>query len=96
DTNSTVAGALAAAKLNIPVAHVEAGLRSFNRRMPEEVNRVVTDHVSTLLLCPTATAVANLATEGVTEGVHAVGDVMYDSTIAAIARSQERNTILAT
>lgn len=96
DTNSTVAGALAAAKLNIPVAHVEAGLRSFNRRMPEEINRVMADHVSTLLFCPTQTAVANLAAEGVSAGVHAVGDVMYDTTIAAVARSQERSRILET
>jgi UDP-GlcNAc3NAcA epimerase len=96
DTNSTLAGALAAAKLNIPVAHVEAGLRSFNRRMPEEINRVMADHVSTLLFCPTGTAVANLAAEGVTAGVHAVGDVMYDATIAALARSQERSRILET
>jgi UDP-GlcNAc3NAcA epimerase len=79
DTNSTLAGALVGAKLHIPVAHVEAGLRSYDRRMPEEINRLVADHVSTLLLCPTQTAVANLAREGVTEGVHMVGDVMLDA-----------------
>nr|WP_047580752.1 UDP-N-acetylglucosamine 2-epimerase (non-hydrolyzing) [Methylobacterium sp. ZNC0032] len=96
DTNSTVAGALAAAKLNIPVAHVEAGLRSFNRRMPEEVNRVVADHVSALLFCPTQTAVANLAAEGITKGVHAVGDVMFDTTLAAVKRAEGRSTIIET
>lgn len=96
DTNSTVAGALAAAKLNIPVAHVEAGLRSFNRRMPEEVNRVVADHVSALLFCPTQTAVANLAAEGITRGVHAVGDVMYDTTLAAVKRAEGRSAIIET
>lgn len=96
DTNSTVAGALAAAKLNIPVAHVEAGLRSFNRRMPEEINRVVADHVSALLFCPTQTAVANLAAEGITKGVHAVGDVMYDTTLAAVKRAEGRSTIIET
>jgi UDP-N-acetylglucosamine 2-epimerase len=83
DTNSTIAAALAAAKLHIPVAHVEAGLRSFNRRMPEEINRVVTDHLSELLLCPTPTSVRNLATEGVTRGVHLVGDVMHDALLDA-------------
>src|SRR5712691_725543 len=78
DTNSTLAGALAAAKLEVPVAHVEAGLRSYNRRMPEEINRVLTDHVSELLFCPTRLAVQNLKTEGITRGVHLVVDVMYD------------------
>lgn len=94
DTNSTVAGALAAAKLHIPVAHVEAGLRSFNRQMPEEINRVVTDHVSALLFCPTQTAVRNLMQEGIVAGVHATGDVMFDTTIAAIERAKGRSTIL--
>ncbi len=78
DTNSTLAGALAAVKIHIPVAHGEAGLRSFNMRMPEEVNRIVADRVSRLLFCPTDIAVRNLTTEGVTHGVHNVGDVMFD------------------
>jgi UDP-GlcNAc3NAcA epimerase len=81
DTNSTLAGALAAAKLHVPVCHVEAGLRSFDKRMPEEVNRILTDHVSRLLLCPTQTAITNLSNEGVRQGVHHVGDVMYDAAL---------------
>lgn len=85
DTTSTLAGALAAAKLHIPIAHLEAGLRSFNRRMPEEVNRVLTDHVSALLFCPTETAVDNLHREGIAAGVHNVGDVMYDAARFAAA-----------
>jgi len=78
DTNSTLAGALAAAKLQLPVDHVEAGLRSFDREMPEELNRVITDRLADLLLCPTATAVDNLAREGITQGVLLTGDVMLD------------------
>lgn len=94
DTNSTLAGALAASKLHLPVVHVEAGLRSFNRRMPEEINRVVTDQLSALLLCPTDTAVENLRREGITTGVHLVGDVMYDALLDSAEQAQQTSTIL--
>jgi UDP-GlcNAc3NAcA epimerase len=94
DTNSTLAGALAAAKLHIPIAHVEAGLRSFNRRMPEEVNRVLTDHISTLHLCPTRLAVESLGREGISAGVHHIGDVMYDASLFAAGRAERTSNIL--
>ncbi len=95
DTNSTLAGALAASKLHIPVAHVEAGLRSFNMRMPEEVNRIIADRVSTLLFCPTEVAVRNLLGEGLVRGVHNVGDVMYDVSLYSSERAEKVSSILS-
>ena len=94
DTNSTLAGALAAAQKRIPVAHVEAGMRSFDRSMPEELNRVLADHASDLLFCPTTTAVDNLARENIRDGVHLVGDVMADVAIAFLPVAEEQSTAL--
>ena len=94
DTNSTLAGALTASKLHIKVAHVEAGLRSFDRSMPEEINRVVTDHISNILFCPTGTAVRNLKNEGITEGVYNVGDVMLDALEYNRKIAEDKSSIL--
>lgn len=94
DTNSTLAGALAASKAGIPLAHVESGLRSFNRSMPEEINRVVTDHVSDILFCPTNVAVENLTKEGITSGVYQVGDVMYDALLRNLLLARKHSQIL--
>jgi UDP-GlcNAc3NAcA epimerase len=98
DTNSTLAGGLAAAKLNIPVAHVEAGLRSYNRNMPEEMNRLLTDHLSSLLFCPTDQSIRNLLKEGIKdrEGVvvKKVGDVMYDSILYYSKFAEKKSSIL--
>ena len=94
DTNSTLAGALATSKMNIPLAHVEAGLRSYDRTMPEEVNRVITDHLSQILFCPTPTSVENLEKEGITSQVHLVGDIMYDSLKENMTKIKEERAVL--
>lgn len=94
DTNSTLAGALAATKLHIPIAHVEAGLRSFNMRMPEEINRILTDRISTYLLCPTKEAIKNLGNDGIKQGVYNVGDVMYDAALYFSKQAEQKGTIL--
>jgi UDP-GlcNAc3NAcA epimerase len=94
DTNSTLAGALAAAKLPVPIAHVEAGMRSGNRMMPEEMNRRLTDHISSTLFCSSQTAVDNLRKEGITGGVYRVGDVMYDAFLAFEAKALRQSDLL--
>ena len=96
DTNSTLAGALVASQLHIPVLHVEAGLRSFNKQMPEEINRILTDHLSTRLFCPTSQSILNLTNEGITKGVYFTGDVMYDATQIFGEIAEEKSTIIAT
>jgi UDP-N-acetylglucosamine 2-epimerase (non-hydrolysing) len=94
DTNSTLAGALAAVKFRISVVHVEAGLRSVDRSMPEEINRVLTDHISDILFCPTQTAVDNLGKEGITQGVHLVGDVMLDALSYNLEVARKKSRII--
>lgn len=94
DTNSTLAGALAAVKLQIPVAHVEAGLRSYNRKIPEEINRLLTDHLSSILFCPSDGAVRNLAREGIASGVYKVGDVMYDAILECTELADRKSSVM--
>jgi len=96
DTNSTLAGALAAAKLHIPLVHIEAGLRSFDRHMPEEINRVVTDHLSDILICPTQVAIDNLTREGIARNLYLAGDLMYDAMTIATPLAEQSSTILET
>lgn len=94
DTNTTLAGAITASKLGIKLGHVEAGLRSYNRSMPEEINRVITDHCSNILFCPTKKSISNLKTEGITNNVHFTGDIMYDTLKYHINRSNKESEIL--
>jgi UDP-GlcNAc3NAcA epimerase len=93
DTNSTLAAAMVASKMHIPLFHIEAGLRSYNKQMPEEINRIMTDHVSTLLFAPTDIAVGNLEKENIKEGVHKVGDVMYDAVLYNMTLAEEKHTL---
>jgi UDP-GlcNAc3NAcA epimerase len=95
DTNTTLAGALVAAKLHVPVIHVEAGLRSFNKNMPEEINRIMTDHISEYLFCPTDTAVKNLQDENIMNNVYNIGDVMYDAVLYNRSLAEEKSNILS-
>ena len=95
DTTSTLGGALAASKLHIPIAHIEAGLRSYDKTMPEEINRVLTDYLSTYLFCPTKTAVKNLKKEGINKGVFVVGDIMVDSLVQSIKIAEAKPSILS-
>jgi len=95
DTNSTLAGALAASKLHVPVAHVEAGLRSYNRKMPEEINRILTDHISDILFVPTDGAAENLKNEGISgNSIHQVGDVMYDAAMHFTQKAENQSSIM--